>query len=239
MKLLIGIATYKRLDKLKRLLESLKSQTYQKFTITVVCDNNDYETHDRIINEKWFDLARINTRTQNTHKFVIGAWNFVVKENIPRNDWDGFIGLCDDVELKEDALQKAVDFHKDRYADGDGVIGFNQECPGHPEYTFKWFGQTLIGRKFIERYKDVNYQICCPYYIHLYQDEELHQYASSLDKFYPCKQAILYHYHPGFIKEELDETHKLSRTQQIRKQDLETFTRRQKEGKIWGWIWEK
>lgn len=36
MKLLIGIATYKRLNKLTRLLHSLQDQTYQNFLI-ILC----------------------------------------------------------------------------------------------------------------------------------------------------------------------------------------------------------
>ena len=89
----------------------------------------------------------------------------VIQENISR-EWDGFIGLCDDVELLPNTLEKAVLLHNQKFFDTDGVVGFAQDCPGYPRYTFKWFGQTLIGRKFVERYRDANYQICCPDYYH-------------------------------------------------------------------------
>lgn len=232
MKLLIGIATYQRTKKLQRLLRSLYWTSYKDYRIEIVADNKDYNTR----NEIQYLNADMVVKVQDSHKFVIGAWNRVVQENIDKDDWDGFIGLCDDVELKIDTLQKAVDQFKEHFPDGDGVVGFKQECPGHPEYTFKWFGQTLMGRKFIERYKDVNYQICCPDYKHFYQDEEMYEYASSLNKFKICGNAVLLHYHPGFVSEEVDETHNIIRSGSVspKNYDIALNKKRKEAGLLWG-----
>ena len=242
MKLLIGIATYKRIEKLKRLLKSLKNQTYDNFIIHVVCDNNDIETENYIKSLEDYKLGHIACTVNNKHKYVIGAWNQTVQNYINTYvDFDGFIGLCDDVELPPNTLEMMVKWYRAFFKDYDGVAGFNQECPGHKNYTFAWYGQTLIGRKFIERYKKVNYQICCPFYKHFYQDEELYFYASSMDKFYCCKQATLFHYHPCFISEEIDETHKIIRSgkNSPKQYDIALYNKRRKEGKIWGRTWEE
>ena len=247
MKLLIAIATYKRIEKLQRLLNSLFEQTYKDFEIVIVCDNKDYETENYLKGPNMYKLYDVIV--QEEQKFVIGAWNRAVKECFfdsllewseekPRRDhFDGFVGLVDDVELYKDTLEVAVREFKSVYNKStDGVLGFHQECPGHEEiYSFKWYGQTLIGRDFIERYQTVDYQICCPMYRWSHQDEEMWQYASSLGKFHQCRKAILKHYHPSFIKEEIDETHNLVRygINSPREHDLKLFNERQKLGLIW------
>lgn len=243
MKLLIGIATYKRPKKLIRLIKSLNNQTYKDFRLYIISDNNDFDSANIVQTHEVYDVMNTSWIVQNDskHHYVIGAWNRVIKENINRDDWDGFIGLCDDVELRPNALEEIINYHQKCFPDTDGVCGFNQECPGHLEYTFKWFGQTLMGRKFVERYKDVDYQICCPYYTWSHQDEEMFQFASSLNKFRNCETAILQHYHPCFIKQEIDETHNILRqgNNSIRNKDLTLFKKRQEENKIWGKTWEQ
>lgn len=239
MKVLIGIATYKRPEKLKRCIDSILNSTHQDFHIVVVCDNNDWDTHEFLLKKYDINLP-LYSFIQPEHKYVIGAWNKVVNLNIPYPYWQSFIGLCDDVELEPNALEKAIQTHQKRFPDTDGVVGFKQVCPGHNNYNFKWFGQTLMGRKFIERYKDVNYQICAPMYSHFFQDEEMYDFANSLNKFEVCPQAILKHYHPGFVKSEIDETHNITRDghNSPKKRDTEIFNRRRLEGKIWGKTWE-
>lgn len=232
MRLLIGIATYHRIEKLHRCIKSIKASTHQDFEIMVICDNMDLDTAEEIR----ATYPEIIIDVQPSHKYVIGAWNLCVQSNIDDPSWDGFIGLCDDVELTPEALEEIVACHKFTFPDTDGVMGFNQECPGYSNYTFKWFGQTLMGRKFIERYKEANYQICCPDYKHFFQDEEMYEFASSLNKFYSCPQALLKHYHPGFIKEEMDETHNIIRDKvnSPKLHDLRIYTIRKSEKLIWG-----
>ena len=242
MKLLISIATYKRPEKLQRCLDSLFHNSYHNFDIVVVADNNDLETVKLVneLNDFPFKNGKLSVLIQSEHKFVIGAWNRTIQEIFIPGDYTGFIGLCDDVILRSNALGNIVTDMNKYFPNTDGVLGFAQECPGHPEYTFKWYGQTLMGRKFIERYKDVNYQVCCPLYKHFYQDEEMFQYSSSLGNFYPSYSALLYHYHPGFIRELIDETHNIIRQGKLspKEHDLKLFKERQSKGLVWGETWE-
>lgn len=236
MKILIAIATYKRVEKLQRCLNSIFKSTYKNYQILIVADNKDIETKSYIIHKGY----NIRVDVQPEHKFVIGAWNKAVKDYFHSGKFDAFIGLCDDVELHPGALKAAVVAMEQNYPDLDGVIGFRQECPDHPEYTFKWFGQTLMGRKFIERYATVGYQICCPFYSHFYQDEEMYKFANSMGRFHCEDDALLYHYHPSFIRTEIDETHNIIRGGELspKKKDEAIYKRRLNRGLNWGNTWE-
>lgn len=229
MKLLIGIATYKRLNKLTRLLHSLQDQTYQNFQIYIICDNKDYETAHYL--ETW----GISNAVQDSHKFVIGAWNKCIQDKFINGNYDGFIGLVDDVQLRPNALEEIVKCHKENFPDTDGVCGFNQICYGYFEYTFKWYGQTLMGRKFIERYHNVNYQICCPDYKHFYQDEEMWIHALTLNKFQTCPKAVLNHDHPSFTGN-IDETHNIIRKGNLspKEHDIKVYAVRKLKKYCWG-----
>lgn len=249
MKILIGIPTFKRHVKLHKCLDSVFNSTYKNIEVVVCCDNNDNSSVD-YLKEQYFKDGKnpfYDIIVQDSQKFVIGAWNRIVSENIAtiQRDYNinppieehfgAFLGLCDDIELWPDAIEQSVNRMKTMYPDTDGVIGFNQVCPGRPDYTFKWFGQTLMGRKFIERYKLVDYQICCPAYKHFYQDAEMYEYTKSMGKFFECEHAIMNHLHPSFIGN-IDEAHNNIRfgENSPKKHDDQMFERRQKLGLIWG-----
>lgn len=229
MKISIVIPTYQRIEKLKRLLNSIKeSKTQHSYTITIIADNNDISTKKAFPEyEVW-----INDKQE----FVIGSWNKFFKNEFYR-DWDAVLWLVDDTEIYPDLIEKAANKMLEKFSDLDGIIGLAQECPGHPEYTYKEYGQLLIGKKFVERYQRVGYTVSCPDYFHFYQDEELWMYASSLNKFYFCKEAILKHYHPAFIKDEIDTTHPIVRNKIIR-EDKNTYLIRRTKKLIWGHTWE-
>ena len=235
MHLSIVIPTFQRHKKLKRCIDSILCQTHQDFKIYVMCDNNDVESFEYIETEykgidKVFPIIILD------HQYVMGCWNLFTRDSQGNeNIKDAMLGLCDDVELYPECLENAVKCFKENYKDTNGIVGLSQVCPGHSEYTYKPFGQTLIGKQFIERYPDR--QIACPDYTFLYQDEEMFEYASSLNKFIHCKDAILKHYHPGFCREEMDETHKVSRGD-TKNKDILTHLKRKSQGLIWGKSWE-
>jgi len=231
MRVLIGVATYKRPEKLTRLLKSLEAQTYQNFHTHIVFDANDKESVIGATSYQRNYTMEINPE----HGYVIGCWNLA--HRCP--GFDAHLMLCDDVELHKTCLERALEALETRFKDTDAVIGLSQECPGYPNYTYKPFGQTLMGRKFIDRFEPVDYQVCCPFYTHFYQDAEMWQYMSELGKTYHCKEAILNHYHPSFKKDELDETHGIVRVKSLFNGDIELFKRRQAEGKLWGKTWDK
>lgn len=237
MKVAVLIPTYKRQKKLTRCLQSLYDQTYKDFDIFVYFDNKDFDnfiTFNMII-PYLPPEHELNLIVNDKQEFVVGSWNKAFKELQDR--YDAFLWCVDDVELEPNCLEEAVKCLETNYRDFDGVVGIKQICPGNSSYTFKWYGQCLIGNRFVQRYTSVDYQVCCPAYLHFYQDEELWQYAKSLNRFTNCETAVLKHYHPAFLPEEMDETHPLVRGK-VKKQDDATYRNRKKYNWVWGETWE-
>jgi glycosyltransferase involved in cell wall biosynthesis len=237
MKLALVIPTFQRTFKLKRLLDSVAKQTYTNFDVHIYYDNNDFESCSYIKELKY--TFQIYHTINDKQEFVIGSWNKFFKsmfELYLGNNYSIVQWLVDDVALYPDFLEQVVNSMEKNFPDTDGVIGTRQECPGYQNYTFKWFGQSAIGRKFIERYKEVDYKVCCPFYSHFYQDEEMWMYATSLGKFINCSEALLKHYHPAFVKEEVDTTHPLVRGTVMRT-DKHIYQERKEKGLIWGKSW--
>lgn len=235
MNILIVTPSYNRYGKLIRLCKSLEQSTYKDFFHHIYLDNNDNETMRRLQNsntlnyENWVEVNR-------KQEFVIGSWNKAFREF--HDKCDAFLWLVDDVEVYPNTIEEAVWTFKNSFADHtDGVVGLAQECPGAPNYTFKWFGQCLIGREFLERYKDVDYKLCCPDYKHFYQDEEMYIFANELGRFVEAPNAIVKHYHPAFVREEMDETHPLVRGA-VMKEDTAIYTERRSRNLVWGKSWE-
>ena len=237
MKIAVVVPTYQREKKLGRCLDALYNGSYKNFEVFVYADGDDVST---LVYCLAYDFAREvkHTTCEVNHKqiSVIGSWNRFFKEHINDN-WDAVLWLCDDTEIYPDALELAVNSMKEHYPNLDGIIGLTQTCPTKKKFIYKPYGQILIGKKFVERFKDVDYQVCCPNYRFFFQDEELWLYATSLKKFYHCEEAKLIHYHPGYLKEEMDKTHDIVRGD-IRKEDKRIYRERRRRNLIWGKSWE-
>lgn len=230
MKILVGIATYKRPKKLIRLLKSLEKQTYKKFDTFVVFDNNDKESLEDL--KEYSNL--INPIISDKQLYVIGCWNRVHKIR----GYAAHLTLCDDVELLPDCIEKAVDTLRSNYFNLDGVVGITQLYPGQSNVFFQPTGQVLVGEKFLQRFKDVDYQICCPNYVQWYQDEELLDFSSALQRFILAYDAQLIHHHPSFYPKEMDVTHTLVRGNNIQANDKRIYLLRKSKGLTWGRSWE-
>jgi glycosyltransferase involved in cell wall biosynthesis len=227
MKVLIGIATYQRINKLERLIQSLKKQTYQNFDVYVVCDNRDTESADYIISK----YPSIMCTVMGVQSYVIGCWNFIHKVG----GYDAHLTLCDDVELLPDCLEKAVNELRTNFPDGDGVIGITQLYPGQDNVKFQPTGQVLMGKKFINRFK---YDVCCPNYKQWYQDNELLEFSSKLGKFKLSGEAKLIHHHPCYYPSEMDHTHTLVRNNSVQVEDKKKYQMRLARKLVWGESWE-
>jgi hypothetical protein len=235
-KVYIGIATYKRPQKLERLLKSIYSGTYQHFEIYVMFEESDKETIGYFERTKFEHLHLLPSKNK---EYVISNWNRFYKEVVPlMDDKDFTLTLVDDVAMFCEGIAKSVNKLVNTYPDGDGVIGLKQMYPNNANVKYHPAGQVLIGKKFLERYKDVDYQVCCPNYIQWLQDEELLKFVTSLDKFTTTDDFALIHYHPAYTPGEgIDETHKIVRGNIIQN-DRKIFNKRQIKNLIWGKTWE-
>ena len=92
------------------------------------------------------------------------GFSSAINQGINLSKTDYVFLLNNDVELEPDCIAKAVSSMLLEFPDTDGVIGIHQVCPDHIGYTYCPVGQCLVGKKFIERYAAVDYQLCCPDY---------------------------------------------------------------------------
>lgn len=234
-KVYIGIATYKRPEKLDRLLKSISKLHYQDFEVILLYEESDSETVKYLYNLPIIPQP-IHLRPSGNKEYVISNWNRFYKEFAPLADYT--LALVDDVGLFPDGLSEAVAKLVNTYPDNNGVVGLKQMYPNNANVSYHPAGQVLIGKPFLERYKDVNYQVCCPNYIQWYQDNELYNYANSLGKFTTTDDVALIHYHPAYTPgEKIDETHQIIRGDIIQN-DRKIFNKRQIKGLTWGKSWE-
>lgn len=229
MKFNIVIPTYHRIKKLERCINSIRKQTYQNYEITVICDNNDKETYE-FMGNKYCIYQKMSSFLMKKHLYVAGCWNWFTK-NYFEYIKDNMIWLCDDTAMYPDCLEQLNKFINNNFENKDYVVGLKQIVPGCPRAESMVYGQVVLGKEYIARFP--NYQVCAPCFTFWYQDQENYLYARSLGKFKFCKTALINHYHPCYIKEEIDTTHKLSRGD-IQQKDKQIFEERQKQGLLWG-----
>lgn len=234
MRVDIVVPTYNRPEKLYRCLKSIEKQSYKNYECCVIINDQSFES-TKILDR--FDFDHFWYKIPPCNLYVAGAWNYYFSNFFGKRNPDAVLWLVDDVEVLSYTIQKAVDCMITNFPDTDGVVGLKQECPGNSNYTFKWYGQVLLGNKFIQRYAPVNYKVCCPMYKHWFQDEEMYNFAKSLNKFKECPEALIYHYHPAFKKDEMDETHSKVRGS-IKTADTHFFNERKSKGLNWGNSWE-
>lgn len=138
---------------------------------------------------------------------------------------DALIYATDDIVFQKNAIESAVASMDKSFPDGDGIIGFHQEnassyCPS---------GVALVGQKFLLRYPDK--KLFNPQYKH-FACQEINRLGIITDRIRVDLNAKIFHDHPAFYRESMDETHKEAR--RWRKHDLEISTARKKMNLTWG-----
>lgn len=232
--LYIGIATYKRPEKLDKLIQSIWQNDYKDYEVVILYEQSDTASNNYIY--KYINHPKIHIRPSKNKEYVISNWNRFYKEYAPYANYT--LALVDDITLMPDCLSSIINKINLTFPDGDGVIGLKQQYPKGIDVKYNSAGQVLIGRKFLERFKDINYQICCPNYKQWFQDDELLSYAKSVDKFNTSDNVSLIHYHPAYTPgAKIDETHKIVRGDLMQK-DRDIYNKRKMKGLIWGKSWE-
>ena len=150
----------------------------------------------------------------------------IINKASQRSNADVFIGISDDTEFPPDTIEKVEAAMTKIFPDLDGVI--SMKWLNIPTVTYGAI--AFCGWKFRERFPDKH--IYCPDYISLFADKELGDYAESIDKLAVLSNCGLYHYHPAYYPELLDETHKKGRV--TREIDEQTLIRRDAENLLWG-----
>jgi len=220
----IVIPTYKRVEKLERLLTSIKETSGERISdlkVFIVFDNKDYEGFYRITKsgaiEGLNNACVIDMSVNNTQELVFGIWNNHLQS---RFDSDVVIVLTDDSEFTGKGLEYVMDDFETHCTDTDWVMALNQINPGHCA-SF-----VAIGKKFTDRFTG---RVCFyPYYKVAAGDNELWAFARSVERAYiNTDEIVIAHNHTQ------DQTDKEGKSLFLQ-QDRELFKRRGNAGLLWG-----
>jgi len=208
------IPTRNRIAKLERTLVSIPKLDY--LTICIICDG-DIKSYEHFLTYR----SDIKAFLVTDHKGSIYCRNCLTSCAS-----DGILNATDDITFSANSIQHAFELFNTNFTDDDGVVGFIQEkrefCPT---------GIALVGQKFLHRYP--NKQLYCPKYFH-FGAQEIDRLCQKIPKhvFVTDDKLVIYHYHPSFLKEEIDTTHKEARCH--RKAEYSFSTSRKKTGEVWG-----
>lgn len=208
----IFIPTWNRPQLLLQTISSIGRSTYKDYSIIVIVDGN-LKLIDLLINQPVMIIVNQENRD----------WVYSMNKGLRLAVSDAVMYAADDLVLSQDCLAVAATALKEKYPDGNGLIGINQTAVG----CSSAFG--LMGRKFIDHFP--NRQVFCPDYIHLASDFELGKYARANNIFHYCKEAVMNHHRLR------DET--WQRVAKIEDRDLQLQNQRAERGLIWGNSWER
>lgn len=210
----IVIPTRNRLEKLKRVLDSIPSLNY--LHIIVVCDG-DVNTYDFLVQHR----KDVDSKLVPENKGAVYCRNLIA-----HHIQDGLLYATDDIVFMENSIQHAFEIFNKTFLDDDGVVGFVQEGNSfHPT------GVGLVGQKFLQRYPSK--QLFCPQYFH-FACQEIHDLCQKVGgKFVQDSQAKVFHYHPCNYPKEMDQTHKDAR--KFKAKDFSVIEYRKKHNLTWGY----
>ena len=210
------IPTRNRFRKLQRCLNSIPSKANGiPIRVTVICDG-DAETACRLRMEP----NSITVVHVEKHSGSVYCRNL-----ISQAVEDALLYATDDIKFKKNAIAEAVKMMERHFPDGDGVVGFNQINAK----KFSIAGVALLGQKFLRRYPDRKFLF--PGYFH-FSCQEIEHLGNKLGRILLARKAHIVHYHPSFMKNESDDTHREARLYRIA--DRKLSNQRYAKGLIWG-----
>ncbi|MGQ0628721.1 MAG: glycosyltransferase family 2 protein [Phycisphaerales bacterium] len=216
----IFLASYRRPEKLARMIESVRDTAYPA---RVLVGAGDFETVRTC--ERYPGLVECVYSTRaNLRKGCNSPLNLVFGTLVERDA----LFCTDDVVFASDALDVAMATLDGNFPEGDGVVGLAQSnirC-GY-ELAF-----PLMGRAFVARFRAMGRgDIFFPGYSHGYNDSEIGQTIRHLGNWVFEPRARLVHAHPEFGGTE-DETHHHGRANEHA--DDAVWRARRLTGALWG-----
>jgi len=220
----IVIATRNRFEKLDKTIDSILNQRtpghLADINIHIIFDG-DKEGYE-ILNKIYYpgEGAIYSCILSPDHIGSVAARNLITPFV-----QDGLIWATDDITFSPGSIESAFKSFNEHFPDDDGVVGFIQE--GVP--NFHPTGVGLMGQKFLQRYPGK--KPFFPGYYH-FSCQEIYWLAMKYNKFYQDPNAKLFHYHPCFHKELVDQTHIDARVRKV--EDMRLIKEREAKGLIWG-----
>ena len=205
------IPTRNRLEKLQRTLASIEPEEW--LDTLVICDG-DPKTFDAL-NGLRTDVRAI------LKPFRVGA--VACRNSAMWHIEDGLLYATDDIVFFNGGVAEAYRQYNEHFPDDDGVLGLRQDKSHHPT------GVAVVGRAFLNRYPDR--QLFNPAYDH-FACQEILWLAESLGKFKQSDRVLVEHFHPAFLKTEIDQTHHDARANKTA--DMELIENRKALHLVWG-----
>ena len=220
----IIVATRNRWKKLLKMLESIPPLDH--VNVMVACDN-DPDTYDALgqcYKESYLRrvlIARTIIGSEvSTPSGSVKCRNFLAKDVN-----DGLLYVTDDIVFEPGSIEAAFECFNQSFPDDGGVVGFIQNNEFHPT------GIALLGQKFLQRYPDK--QLFCPQYFH-FACQEIYNLCNKIGgKFVQCPNAKIFHNHPCYYRDAMDQTHVDARIH--KDEDMQLISRRGAAGLIWGY----
>jgi len=192
----IIILTCKRLDGLKRLVDSIRSKTKEiLYELLVVIDSDDTEAYNYCI--------------ENNIKCILSSYHrdFVAQANLGMYACETpyFVKFDDDMEVVDDGwLSKGLKIFKEQFSDGVGLMLFNDNIQSGKVFTVgissKQFIYAMGGHMYYPGYK------------HFGGDRETVSWAKSINGYHYEESIHIKHHHWQSDKSvEEDETYKISK----------------------------
>lgn len=211
-----------RIEKLMRLLDTIPGQAFGiRIQVHVAVDG------DRAAYDELKDNPRVAAVFFEGHHGSVFLRNWMAGMCV-----DAVLFAVDDMEFLPGAIESAIRSMRERFPDGDGVIGFTQQG----QNNFHPTGVVLMGQKFLQRYPEKK-----PYFpgYFLFACQEILWLCNRIregegkETFYLDQKAIIQHNHPCEHPEEMDQTHKDGRIH--KREDMAMIKARETAGLVWGW----
>jgi hypothetical protein len=224
------VATRGRVAKLERMIESIPAPFVDsagdnvEVRLHVVSDGceDTKRWHDELIDDCCLILESFLFLEGQGHSGAVKARNELLRCIKEHGEPGHTIYGTDDIVFRKGSVQAAWEVLVENGC-SDMVVGFHQEGNKyHPA------GVALVGEQFLDRYP--NHQLFYPKYFH-FSAQEIYRYAEPMGKFYLCKQATIYHFHPMHHKEEMDQCHVDARVRKA--EDMQIIKHREEAGLVW------
>lgn len=219
----IVIPTLNRLEKLKRTMKSIPAM--QKLFVRVIFDGEYRAAKNQMKALNAWHLSNGAGIAMGTSTLMARhAGSVACRNSVTPLCMDGVLPATDDVVFRPGAFEKMLAQFNERFPDDDGVLGVRQDREGHHPT-----GVCLVGQKFLQRYPGK--LLYYPRYFH-FAAQEIWWHAETIKRFAITEEIMLDHFHPGFMKAEMDETHGI--TASHRTMDHMIRNSRKVAGSIWG-----
>lgn len=192
-KIAIVIPTYKRSDRMEKIVENIFSVTPNDLIDIVFV----VESEDENSVKKSQEINAITLINQRTHNYA-GAVNTAIKTLTH----EYFFIAADDFLFHENWLPPLLELSKNFSVVGPNDLGNPNVAAGNLAVSY------LVSREYIPRacigYPDL---LIFEGYLHNYTDTELTETAISNKEYVYCPNSIVEHMHPIWNKAEVDETY--------------------------------